>query len=212
LDRAAIILAGGGSRRFGSDKGLVKLANKPLVLHVLERIQDIVDETIVCVRSENQLSLYSQVISNKSKIFIDPENLPECPLTGAMTGFMNAHSEYSVVLPCDTPFISREVIDLLFDVAINVDAAIPRWPNDYIEPLHAVYRTRTAFEASRKALERGEKRMLSMISMLKSVRYLSTIVIQEIDPKMLTFFNINTPLDLRKAEAIIRNRSFLSDE
>ncbi|MEM2594322.1 MAG: hypothetical protein QXV96_05365, partial [Candidatus Bathyarchaeia archaeon] len=67
-------------------------------------------------------------------------------------------------------------------------------------------------EASRKALERGEKRMLSMISMLKSVRYLSTIVIQEIDPKMLTFFNINTPLDLRKAEAIIRNRSFLSDE
>lgn len=207
MDRAAIILAGGSSRRFGSDKGLVKLANKPLVLHVLERVQDIVDETIICVRSKNQLTSYSQVIPNKSKIFIDPENLPECPLTGAMTGFMNTHSEYSVVLPCDAPFISREVIDLLFDVAVNVDASIPRWPNDYIEPLHAVYRTKAALEASRKALQIGEKRMLSMISMLRRVRYLSTIVIQEMDPKMLTFFNINTPLDLRRAEAIIKGRS-----
>lgn len=204
MDRAAIILAGGGSQRFGSDKGLVQLAGKPLILHVIERVLDLIDEVIVCVRSESQLTSYLQLLPDKFKVVVDLEGLPPCPLTGAITGFTSAGSEYAIILPCDTPFVSRKVVDLLFDIAVNVDAVIPRWPNDYIEPLQAVYRTKTALEAARKAIEKGEKRMQSMISLLKSVRYISTIVIQEIDPKMLTFLNINTPLDLRKAEVIIR--------
>lgn len=204
MDRAAIILAGGNSQRFGSDKGLVKLSGKPLILYVLEGVQDIVNEVVVCVRSKNQLISYSQILSDKFKIFMDPEGLPACPLTGAVTGLMNVDSEYVTILPCDTPFISRKVIDLLFDVAVDVDAAIPRWPNDYIEPLQAVYRTKPALEASKRALGRGERRMQSMVALLKRVRYLSTIVIQEIDPKMLTFLNINTPLDLRRAEIVIK--------
>lgn len=204
MDRTAIILAGGDSQRLGSDKGLIKLAGKPLILHVAERVQDIVDEIIVCVRSENQLSSYLQALYDKFKVVADIEGLPQCPLTGAVTGFMNAGGEYVAILSCDTPFISRKVLDLLFDIAVNVDAVIPRWPNDYIEPLQAVYRTKAALEASRKAIERGERRMRSMISLLKVVRYISTIVIRKIDPKLLTFLNINTPLDLKRAEVIVR--------
>ncbi|MCX8170828.1 MAG: molybdenum cofactor guanylyltransferase [Candidatus Bathyarchaeota archaeon] len=206
MNRAAIILAGGISKRFGFDKGLVQLAGKPLILHVIERVQDAVDEIIVCVRSESQLASYMQALPNKFrvKVITDLKDLPSCPLAGAITGFVSASSEYTAMLPCDTPFISGKVIDLLFNIAVNVNAVIPRWPNDYIEPLQAVYRTRAALEASKKAIERGEKRMRSMISLLKSVRYISTIAIREIDPKMLTFFNINTPLDLRRAEAIIK--------
>ncbi len=33
-----MVLAGGFSKRFGQDKGLVELAGKPLVLHVLDRM------------------------------------------------------------------------------------------------------------------------------------------------------------------------------
>ncbi|NIV44224.1 MAG: NTP transferase domain-containing protein, partial [Gammaproteobacteria bacterium] len=35
---ACIILAGGFSKRFGRDKGLVKLKGKPLVTYVLEKV------------------------------------------------------------------------------------------------------------------------------------------------------------------------------
>ena len=49
LDRAAIILAGGFSSRFGQDKGLLQLARKPLVRHVLDAISPLVDEKIVVV-------------------------------------------------------------------------------------------------------------------------------------------------------------------
>lgn len=203
-DRTAIILAGGSSQRLKAEKGLINLAGKPLILHVIERIEDLVDEIIVCVKTDTQLSLYSQVLPKKSKLVSDIQGFPEGPLTGTLTGLMNAKGKYSLILPCDTPFISKKVASLLFDVAVGVDAAIPRWPNGYIEPLQTVYMTKPALEAARRAINDNNLKMQSMISLLKRVRYISTIVIREIDPKMLTFLNINTPLELRRAESLIR--------
>ncbi len=206
MSRSAIILAGGDSQRFRTEKGLANLAGKPLILYVIERIQDIVDEVIICLKSNEQASLFSPIISDNCEIAIDEKNLPACPLTGALTGLKRARSKYSIILPCDTPFLSKKLIDLMFDIAIGVDAVIPRWPNGYLEPLQAVYRTRSTLEAAREALKKGEKRLRYMISLLRRVRYLSTLVIREIDPKMITFFNINMPIDLRKAEAIIKKK------
>jgi molybdopterin-guanine dinucleotide biosynthesis protein A len=203
-DRSAIILAGGASQRFRTDKALIELAGKPLMLHVIERIERCVDEIIVCVRSNAQTSLYTQILSDKSRIAVDPEGSPQCPLRGALTGLMNAHGKYSILLPCDTPFISSKLVDLLFDIANGVDAVIPRWPNGYIEPLQAVYWTKSALMAAEGSIKRGEYRMQSMILLLKKVRYLSTLAIREIDHKLLTFFNINTQLDLKRAETLIK--------
>ena len=44
--------------------------------------------------------------------------------------------------------------------------------------------------------------MLSMISHLHDIRYVSRVVLQKLDPELLTFFNINTLADLRKAESM----------
>jgi molybdopterin-guanine dinucleotide biosynthesis protein A len=202
MERAAVVLAGGFSKRLGQDKGLVKLAGKPLVTHVLERASEVVDEVLVVVSSESQKEAYSLVVPNENKIFVDDENV-RSPLIGALTGFANTRAEYSLLLPCDTPFVSGKVIELLFETCVGVDAAVPRWPNDYIEPLQAVYRTSSALEATRQALGHGEMRPLSMIRLLRRMRYLSTLVIQQLDPHLTTFFNVNTPLDLAKAEKMM---------
>ncbi|MEM2341688.1 MAG: molybdenum cofactor guanylyltransferase [Candidatus Bathyarchaeia archaeon] len=204
MGRSAIILAGGESQRFGADKGLLDLAGKPLISYVVGRTIDLVDEIVVCVKTEAQLSLYSQVLPKEVKLVVDSKDLPPCPLTGALTGLMNVKGEYSLILPCDTPFISKRIINLLFEIAVGVDAVIPRWPNGYIEPLQAVYRSKMALEAAKRMIETNNYRMQSIISLLKRVCYISTLIIKEIDPKMYTFLNINTPLDLRRAESIIR--------
>jgi molybdopterin-guanine dinucleotide biosynthesis protein A len=44
-----------------------------------------------------------------------------------------------------------------------------------------------------------------MIERMRGVRFLSTLVVTEVDPELKSFFNINTPLDLKKAEAMIRH-------
>ncbi len=142
MNSSAIILAGGLSKRFGQDKGLVPLAGKPLIKHVTETVNPIVNEIIVVVNSETQVEEFSKILGNV-KIVVDAWNT-HGPLVGAATGFKTARGEYGLMLPCDTPLISREVLTLLLDLCINRNAVIPRWPNGYIEPLHAVYRVKPA--------------------------------------------------------------------
>ena len=46
--------------------------------------------------------------------------------------------------------------------------------------------------------------MQSMVDRLRGVRYVSTLVLEQLDPELRTFFNINMPLDLRNAENMLK--------
>jgi molybdopterin-guanine dinucleotide biosynthesis protein A len=202
LSRSAIILAGGFSSRFGKDKGLLQLANKSLIRHVLDAIDNTVEEKIVVASSKVQAENYMKALGSNINILVDADKA-QSPLVGALTGFKEAHEKYSVLLPCDTPLVSRDVVSLLFELCIKRNAAIPRWPNGYIEPLQAVYCTEPAYEATKSALSEGKLNLQSMLDKLRGVRYVSTLVLQQLDPELRTFFNINTPLDLKKAEFML---------
>jgi len=201
LERSAIILAGGSSERFGQRKAFAELMGKPLVSHVFEKVQGMSDEVLIVVSSMDQTEPFLRLFSDKVKVVVD-RGEPQGPIVGGLTGFENALGDYSLLLPCDAPFISKEILTFLFDICVNVDAVIPRWPNSYVEPLHAVYRTKSAALAAETALSANKMDMRSMISFLRRVRYVSTIVLKQLDPHLNTFFNVNTKLDLRKAEKI----------
>jgi len=203
LETSAIILAGGFSKRLGRDKGLVELAGRSLILHVRDRIHGVVSEIVAVVSSENQRVVFVPLLGCRASVVVDKHEV-QSPLVGAITGFENARGKYSLLLPCDTPFVSSEVVSLLLDLCVNKSAAIPRWPTGYIEPLQAAYETKSALNAARTALEEGKLDLRSMISHLRGVRYISTLVLQEIDPRLLTFFNINTLEDLKRAESMLR--------
>jgi molybdopterin-guanine dinucleotide biosynthesis protein A len=204
LDRTAIILADGFSSRLGQDKGLLKLMNKPLVRHVLDAINPIVNEKIVIVSSSAQVESYSKVLDSKTIVFTDFKEDKQSPLLGALTGFTKASGKYSVLLSCDFPLVSRDVVSLLFELSANKNAVIPRWPNCCVEPLHAIYCTKAAQEAARKAVDEGKLNMQAMIDKLRFVRYISTLVLQQLDPELRTFLNIETPMALKRAEKMLK--------
>jgi molybdopterin-guanine dinucleotide biosynthesis protein A len=205
LKKSAIVLAGGLSNRFGHDKGLLQLAGKPLILHVLDKISTIVDEVLIIVGSARQAKAYA-ILNLNAKIVIDKYEI-RSPLVGAITGFENANGEYSLLLPCDTPFVSSRIASLLLEKCVNRNAVIPRWPNGYIEPLQAAYRTKSAITAANTALENKKLDMRSMIANLGKVTYTSTLTLKQVDPNLVTFFNINTPEKIRKAEAMIKGKA-----
>ena len=210
MEKSAIILAGGSSKRLGQDKGLIKLGGKPLVTHVLDKIYGVVDEIIVVLSSQSQKKMYEDLMKKKARVIIDKDKA-QSPLVGALTGFENAQGEYSLLLSCDTPFVSSQIALLLLDLCLNKSAVIPRWPNGFIEPLQAAYHTESARIAAEKALENRKMNLQSMIVLLRGVRYISTMVLQQIDPRLLTFFNINASIDLKKAESILKSTSKTSD-
>ncbi len=203
LQRSAIILAGGFSRRFGSDKGLVILANKPLVIHVIDRVSELVDEVLLVVSSEDQKKTFEPILENKANLVIDKDE-SQSPLVGAITGFENAKGEYSLLLPCDTPLVSTQIVQFLLDMCTNKSAVIPRWSSGYIEPLQAVYHTKSALIAAKTALAQGKMNMRDMINNLRAARYVSTMVLEQLEPRLLTFFNVNTPQDLKNADYLLK--------
>jgi molybdopterin-guanine dinucleotide biosynthesis protein A len=203
VNRSAVVLAGGFSSRFGQDKGVLELAGKPLIRHVVDAVGSVVDETIVVTNSEERVGKYAMFMGSDVRFAVDVGEL-RSPLIGALTGFGAARGEYSLLLPFDVPFVSRDVVLLLFELCQGKAAVIPRWPNGYIEPLHAVYRTRLALEAARSAVAEGKLQVRALIENLREIRYVSTLVIQQLDPELLTFFNVNTPADLNKAVALVK--------
>ncbi len=200
---SAIVLAGGTSKRFGQDKGMIELARKPLLLHVLDRLTDVVSEIFVVVNSEAQKEKFTRLISHKAYIVVDKADV-QTPLAGALVGFRNVRSAYSILLACDTPFISSKMLSFLLDICVDRAAAIPRWPNGNIEPLHAAYHSKKASIAAEIALKYERRDMRSMISNMHQIRYVSTLVLQKFDPKLTSFFNINLRSDLASAEAILK--------
>jgi len=206
LRKSAIILAGGLSKRLGPNKGLITLAGKPLLTHVVDKISGVVDEIVVVVSSESQKRIIEDLVKRKARVTVDRDEA-QSPLVGALAGFENIRGEYSLLLSCDSPFVSSQIASLLLDLCVNRSAVIPRWPNGFIEPLQASYHTKYAQIAAEKTLENGKMDLQSMITLLRGVRYISTMVLQQIDPMLLTFFNVNTPNDLKKAKSIMKSTS-----
>jgi molybdopterin-guanine dinucleotide biosynthesis protein A len=203
LDGSAIVLAGGSATRLGQDKGLLLLANRPLIRHVLDAVNGLVKEAIVVVSSQVQARNYAKSIDPNVRVLVDASNV-QTPLVGALTGFKSVEEEYSLVLSCDVPLVSKKVLSLLLDLSTNKSAAIPRWPNGCIEPLQSVYCTKLAEEAAQGALKEGRLNMQAMIDRLRGTRFVSTLVLEQLDPGLRTFFNVNTLLDLKKAEAMLK--------
>jgi molybdopterin-guanine dinucleotide biosynthesis protein A len=205
LDRSAIVLAGGFSSRFGQDKGVLELANKPLIKHVIDAVKPVVDEVIVVANSQERVAKYAKIVAADVRFAVDSGKL-HGPLVGALTGFESARGKYALLLSFDMPFVSEKVVSLLFELCLNKAAAVPRWPDGKVEPLHAVYQTRAALDATRSAVDEGQLDMQALVEGMRGVRYVSTLVIQQLDPDFRTFFNINTPLDLKKAMSMVKTR------
>jgi molybdopterin-guanine dinucleotide biosynthesis protein A len=206
LDRSAIILAEISQGKFSEDRGLLKLDNKPLLNHVVDTVKGLVDEVLVVTSSKEQSVLYAKIVSSANVRFAVGVEKSDGSLAGALAGFEAAQGEYSLLLPFDAPFVSREVVSLLFDCCIGKSAVVPRWPDHQIEPLQAVYHTGQALEVGKEALASRELEVEAMVCKMRGVRYLSSLVIEQLQPDFRTFFKVKSQLDFKKAVMMAKRR------
>ena len=141
----------------------------------------------------------------KAKVVVDLY-LGKGALGGIYTGLASADTCYSLIVGCDMPFLNRDLLNYLINSAPGFDVVVPEI-NGMIEPLHGIY-SKDCLITIKQLLDQGELSVSKLFDFVKT-RYVSHDEIEEFDPEHLSFFNINTQDDLKKARSIIsHNISF----
>lgn len=191
-DVTFLVLAGGYSERFGEMKAFYQIDGKPLIQHVVERISELSRKIAISCESgyDRLVEMFprGEIIADKPR--------KSGPLAGLLSSLPKINSEYTFLVSCDSPKIKREVIELIIEKGRSHSAAVPRWPNGYLEPLQALYRTDEFEKCVEIAWGEGKMKLSKVIEMLDDVIYISTERIKSVDPELESLININYPSDV----------------
>lgn len=209
---STILLAGGEGIRFRGQnkeyKAFIKFKGVPFALSVLNQIPNSARDIII-VTIKRHATRFLELIGQyqfhpKPKLIFD--EIPfQGPMIGVLSGIQVAHHDGCLVVPCDVPLLKVEVLQELigqFEQIQNTSAVIPRWPNGYIEPLTAIYRKSLFLEPCRRRYEQGERRLSKVLATIPGVRYVEIEQFRKVDPKLVSFFNVNTENDYLKLKAL----------
>ena len=101
-----IVLAGGQGRRMGGvDKGLVDLDGTPMIAHVLARLVPQVGD--VLINANQNLDRYRAF---GYPVVPDAVGGFAGPLAGLHAGMTRASRGFVVTVPCDSPFLPRDLV------------------------------------------------------------------------------------------------------
>lgn len=183
------VLVGGTSRRMGTDKAELRLGGQ----RVSDRLATTLRPLVSRVRFLGRPSA-------DSPPEYEPDLLPGLgPLGGIYTALARTTEAAVLVVACDLPFVTRELIGGLLAAAAEAPEAqaIVPWPVTGPVPVCAIYR-KSCLEPLRGRLERGELRATDFVESL-TVRRLGPDVLRALDPEGRCLFNMNRPSDYESA-------------
>ena len=192
---SGVILAGGlATRCGGGNKALLPLGGMPLLDRIFAVYRQVFEEIILVTNAPREfLGWDAKIVTD-----IFPER---SSLTGIHAGLFYAENPFAFVCACDTPFLKREVVELVLErLRPGTDVALPRTAAG-AEPLCAAYSRRCL-----KPIEQHLKSRLMKIQLALAGCRIETVpeaAIRERDPQLMSFFNVNTPEDLALAERLL---------
>jgi len=193
---AVIVLCGGQSRRFGTDKGLAVWRGKTLIDHVLDRLPPHHRPTVLVMRQEQQ-TLYGE---REQVTVISDHQAHAGPLRGVIRGLehLAGTASWAWVVACDQPLVCPALLTALVDkITIPAQAIIPEWESR-LQPLTGLYPVAAA-SALRQQHEAGENSLLGALATIPHTVIPATEC-RASDPLGLGFRNINRGSDLAELE------------
>jgi molybdopterin-guanine dinucleotide biosynthesis protein A len=145
----------------------------------------------VVVGSEERIPNYRNAVEYDVQIFPDMYE-DGSPLIGLITGLTHAKGTYAVVAACDMPFISSDLLDLLFLLSFELNGTLLIKPNGWIEPLPAVYKVDIGLKMANRMRMNGDLRLRKVLENLPDVAHIQVERLRVIDPKLRSFFDLDT--------------------
>jgi molybdopterin-guanine dinucleotide biosynthesis protein A len=173
-----LILAGGKSRRFGTDKAYHLIAAKPMIEVVFTAMAEVVDPIWISV----------QDATKRYPISIPhiPDVYPGCgPLGGVHAGLKAARTPWVLVVACDMPHVTPEVIRAIIECTTEeFDVIVACDDNGRRHPVCACYST-SIVSIIEEHLEADSYAMMALLEKLK---------VREVAVADSALQNINSPI------------------
>ncbi len=189
-ETTGIILAGGRSSRFGTNKSLALYKEKPLIIYVAHCLEPLFPKRLLVTDEPDQFTFLGWPMTG--------DYFRDCgPLAGIHAALTAIDTEQGFVTGSDMPLIKSEFIRAVCDLPGEWDVALP-WLPSGPEPLHAVYRRGVVGFLE----EQLTKDHYKIVEVLKALR-LHTIDLDELNAMggdVSLFYNINQKRDLAKLQ------------
>ena len=118
--------------QFKISSALKDLVGKDLITNDYIAIFELVKNSYDAYASKVEITFAEDKIKDKG------------PMPGIMTGLSYITSNYALVLPCDSPYVSQKYVKTIFkEIDVNYQAIVPFHDSDMklktSEPLHSIY-------------------------------------------------------------------------
>ena len=173
----------------GEDKGLIALAERPMVVHVLEALRPQVGSILISAnRNRERYADYGlPVLADTVDGYLGP-------LAGVLTALQECTTEFLVTVPCDAPLIAPDLVARLYaacatagtDVAVACDG-------ERRQPVFLLLR-KAVTPTLRSYLADGGRKAHAWLGQLQAAE-------ADFSDQPDTFANINDPAERERIEA-----------
>ncbi|MDD2732767.1 MAG: formate dehydrogenase accessory sulfurtransferase FdhD [Desulfuromonadaceae bacterium] len=180
-----VILAGGASRRMGSNKALLEVDGNSIISRIYRTLAGMFHEVIVVTNSPLDYE------------FLPCRKVPDIysnfgSIAGLHSALTHSRTAHSFVTACDMPFLDQSIIRYLCHLRLEegCEAVIP-YSKGGQEPLHAVYSSacKDVFE---QAILEGERKVVDILKRI-NIREVTYDEVRSIGGQSASFLNVNTP-------------------
>ena len=187
---SGVILAGGTNKRFGGiTKSNIIVGGKTIISRMISTISDLFDEIIIVTNKPEEFREFIQYI------IVEDQYLKAGPLGGIHAALKTSSEDAIFVFAGDMPFLDKEIITNQINEFNKTehDVLIPE-VNQFIEPLHAIYR-KSVLNDLERFLSEGKSRAVRDFLSEVNVGYFQVPKTRKTE---IAFANINSPSDLGK--------------
>ena len=195
---SGVLLAGGKSRRMGTDKRNLLLEGESLFDRALNGLIGMFPEVLVVLGQDN-----FKVTNQNVRVVHDL--IPMRAAAGGLyTGLFYATNPRIFVVACDMPFLNPVAIKYLASISKNFDITLVELGHG-LQTMHGIY-SKACLPVLEKMVKGENLRLQELVNesslVLKKVQE-SEILLY--DPNLLSFLNINAPADLEFARKVKRS-------
>jgi molybdopterin-guanine dinucleotide biosynthesis protein A len=211
---AGILLAGGRSKRMGTDKALLPLPGSiqiSFLQHLTQIMIHACDEVLLVARDKQQADSYACSIPPSVRIITD-DVCDTGPLMGLYCGLRAATASHAFVCAVDTPLLQPALLAFLLAqcrTASNDSTGLPDAPiipiiDGVPQVLLAIY-PRALLPQIAERLQAGRRDPRSLLNVV-APRYILEEQLRCSDPDLRSFLNVNTPEELNTLRSLLEMR------